>query len=440
MSLELLRSNIKEEKKLIENINFFVEKRDLLRDEKEKNELNTAIEAMKTQARILNNSIPNLLNNISMIKKLPSEVIIKEEKPKNPEIISVSYNASGIDTLVGINKKDKDSYLKTLHISESYLKNLKKKRIVFEKYQNEFKKSNFYVILSNKIFSGLSNRLASKKYFEDLKISLRKANFTILLNSYLSVIFLTTFFAFLLGIFVTLFLTFYSITFPDFSISLNKDIFMSLIKVIWIIPLLPLLTFLILYFYPSAEKKSIEKDIDYELPFVTIQMAAIAGADIEPSNIFKIIALSKEYPKIRQEAKKLLNQINLYGYDLVTALRNVAMASPSKSWADLLNGFSTTIRSGGDLSKYLQKRAETLLFEYRLKREKATRAAETFMDIYISVVIAAPMLLMLLLIMISISGIGISLPLIALALIVVSIVSLINILFLVFLHLSQRKM
>ena len=100
---------------------------------------------------------------------------------------------------------------------------------------------------------------------------------------------------------------------------------------------------------------------------------------------------------------------------------------------------STTIRSGGDLSKYLNKRAESLLFEYRIKREKATKAAETFMDIYISIVIAAPMLMMLLLILMNISGIGLSLSNLAITVLVVSIVALINVIFLVFLHMNQKK-
>jgi len=280
-------------------------------------------------------------------------------------------------------------------------------------------------------------------YFNELKEALTKGNFTILTSSYISMIFLTTLLSVFAGIILTLFFLLIGIStaspfiyLVDFS---EANILLRLLKVIWLIPVIPLITFLTIYFYPSMERDSLERNIDYELPFATIQMSAIAGADIEPSNIFRIITLSKEYPYIRNEAKKLMNQINLYGYDLVTALRNIAIASPSRSWADLINGISTTIRSGGDLARYLNKKSETLLFEYKLKREKATKSAETFMDIYISVVIAAPMLMMLLLIMINISGIGINITIPALTIIVISIVGLINIIFLVFLHLSQRK-
>jgi flagellar protein FlaJ len=250
---------------------------------------------------------------------------------------------------------------------------------------------------------------------------------------------LTTLIFFFVGIIFTILLLFINISFEVPFILLNDDILGKIPKIIWIIPVLPISTFLIMYLYPSAEKSNIKGNIDSELPFVTIQMSAIAGADIEPSNIFKIIAMNKEYPSIKQEAKKIMNQINLYGYDLVTALRNVSIASPSEEWAELLNGFSTTIRSGGDLSKYLTKKAESMLFGYRLKREKETKSAETFMNIYISIVIAAPMLLMLVLVMLNISGLGFQMSVPVMTLVVVSIVSLINIIFLAYLQVNQRR-
>ena len=134
-----------------------------------------------------------------------------------------------------------------------------------------------------------------------------------------------------------------------------------------------------------------------------------------------------------------MNEINVLGHDLITALRHSAFNSPSDKLAELFNGLATTLTSGGNLPLFFDKRAQSLLFEYRIEKEKYTKTAETFMDIYISVVIAAPMLMMLLLIMMSISGIGFSLSVPMITIIVVSSVSLINLIFLVFLHLNQKK-
>ena len=103
----------------------------------------------------------------------------------------------------------------------------------------------------------------------------------------------------------------------------------------------------------------------------------------------------------------------------------------------MFGGLSTTIHSGGGLKEFFEKRGETLLIGYRLEREKYTRIAETFMDIYISVVIAAPMILMLLLILISISQMDFGLTQNQLSILIISIISVINIIFIGFLHIKQ---
>jgi len=199
----------------------------------------------------------------------------------------------------------------------------------------------------------------------------------------------------------------------------------------------PTATFFSVYFYPSTEKNSIAKKIEQELPFAVIHMSAISGSGIEPAEIFKIITVSREYPFIRKELRKILNQINLYGYDLVTALNNVIKTSPSQRLAELFAGLSTTISSGGSLTDFFQKRAETLLVDYRLEREKYTKIAETFMDIYISVVIAAPMILMLLLIMVSISGFQVPFSPGEMTAIIVLVIAVINLIFIGVLQLKQ---
>ena len=122
---------------------------------------------------------------------------------------------------------------------------------------------------------------------------------------------------------------------------------------------------------------------------------------------------------------------------MVSALRNGAENSPSKKLSELYTGLATTINSGGDLPEFFEKRAQSLLFEHSLENEKRTKAAETFMDIYISVVIAAPMILMILLMMMKISGLGISISTSMISLIMVLAVTMINIIFLTFLQLKK---
>jgi flagellar protein FlaJ len=219
-----------------------------------------------------------------------------------------------------------------------------------------------------------------------------------------------------------------------------KESFMAIfLKVFWVIIALPLITFIGVYFYPAAEKNYMENKINQEIPFATIHMSAISQSMIEPSKIFSIIISTGEYPFLQREFTKIINQVNVYGYDLVTALRNVAFYNPSQKLSDLLNGLATTINSGGRLPEFFDKRAQSLLFDYRVEREKYTKTSETFMDIYISLVIAAPMILMLLLIMMRISGLGVPISTSMITLLMIFGVATINALFLIFLQLKQPQ-
>ena len=86
---------------------------------------------------------------------------------------------------------------------------------------------------------------------------------------------------------------------------------------------------------------------------------------------------------------------------------------------------------------FFEKRAETLLLNYRIERENFTKVAETFMDLYISIVIATPMILLLLLVMISVSGIGVGLGVNQMTLLIIFIVAIVNIIFLWILSIRQ---
>ena len=179
------------------------------------------------------------------------------------------------------------------------------------------------------------------------------------------------------------------------------------------------------------------RGIQQELPFAIMHMNAISGSGIEPSEIFKIVGMTKDYPYLRREIRKVLNQIHLYGYDLVTSLERAAAICANARLAELFSGLGTTIHSGGSFPEFFDKRSETLLTEYRIEKEKYTKIAETFMDIYISVVIAAPMILLLFLIILYLGSFQIGLSTTQFSFLIIVITAVINILFLIFIHLRQ---
>jgi len=429
MSLEALKNNIAQEKRIIRDIMLLSDQLEIayFKNSDDKKIIEMTVTSLTSQLRILNKSVAVLLDNVSLTK---------EEEPK--KLINITYLIGGGKEAATIGETHRKEFLTQLNLSSQALKRLKKKYKVEVKETVEYRKPSRFAKTSNQFFGELGNTLANSPNFRHLGDNLKKANMPFLLNTYISMILFTTAITFALSIFLLVFLMFFqfSLVLP-FIEPAKEGLLLRVLKSSWVLIGIPAITFLGIFFYPWTERRSLEKRVNQELPFVVIHMSAIAGSGIEPSQIFKIIALSSEYPYTRQEVKKVINQVNVYGYDLVNALKNSARLTASKKLAELLSGFATSITTGTNLNEFLDKRAETLLFEYRLERERYTKVAETFMDIYISIVISAPMIMMILLVLIKVSGASFGLTIGGLTTLMILVIGLVNVMFLVFLHLKQ---
>jgi len=313
MALENLKQNVEMEKKLVGEIINLSSQLSNLEIGSERDLVVKTLNSHVQKLRILNNSVPSILSAISPFKRLGTEDDKDDDKAKN--LVKLSYtptDRSKERVSVTLEKKERDKFLKEISLSKKTLARLKKTstKIEVKKEISEYKKPNFYAKFSNKLFLGWTTKLSNQGKLKRLNANLRKANMSFLVTTYLSVVMLSTLIAFFVGIlgFVVLLI-------------LTPLELLIILRNLLIIPALPIITFISLYYYPSAEAMGIEGKINHELPFITIHMSAIAGSGIEPTQIFKIIALGEEYKNSKSEFKKIVNQVNVYGYDLITALK-----------------------------------------------------------------------------------------------------------------------
>jgi pilus assembly protein TadC len=416
MSYEEIKENIGQIKEIIREIYVFSnqleviknleDRGDLSINAKEKKLLKDAIFSLERQLRILVHSIPGLINNIKFHQKLIVEGKTKENLPKEEKLVKIKYTP--LDTRkeisLTVSEGERKDFVENISKSNLSIRLLKKKYTVSNQ-QNSFGKPSSYAKFSNRYFKGLSDYFIKRGYFNVLNKDLRKINSPFVLRTYVSMIFFTVLITFFASLFLMILLLFFNLTIvPPFLEPVIDSLTLRFAKIFWIIIFFPLLTGFIFYFYPTNERANLGKRIDNELPFVAIHLSAIATSKLAIMEIFKIILVSGEYQYTNIEFRKFINLVNFQGQDPVTALKNTAKASPSAKLRELLNGLATTITTGGDLHQFLNKHSETLLFDYRLEREKYTRTAETFMDIYISVGIAAPMIFLMLFIMMGSTG------------------------------------
>ena len=172
---------------------------------------------------------------------------------------------------------------------------------------------------------------------------------------------------------------------------LNLDILMAVLILIFLPSLLSIGVFLTGIFYPYQKAMSRRRDININLPFALAHMGSIATSGIPPTAIFKLLAEFKEYGVLAEEMKKIVRNIEVFGLDPITAMREVAKRTPSEKFKQLLSGLASTIEGGGDLKTYLKNAGEQSLFMWRMKRQKYIQQLSTYAEFYTGLLIAAPL-------------------------------------------------
>ncbi|AAR39120.1 NEQ268 [Nanoarchaeum equitans Kin4-M] len=169
----------------------------------------------------------------------------------------------------------------------------------------------------------------------------------------------------------------------------------SILQNTTIIILITIILFLIIFhlillfytIYPSIRIPQRKASIEKNLPYATLYMATIANTGAPPIAIFRFLSRMPDFGEIRQEAKDIVEMVDVLGQDLLRALDKKAKYSPSKQWAELLIGLKTILESGGDLSEYLYRMSDLYSRELRRKVQQFGDLLMMVVEMYLTLVI-----------------------------------------------------
>ncbi|MGP3667243.1 MAG: type II secretion system F family protein [Candidatus Bathyarchaeota archaeon] len=244
-------------------------------------------------------------------------------------------------------------------------------------------------------FAGKNKRLTSM--FQDLRDNLAKSGIRISFRSYVGAMFLLS--TIVGGI---------SFTIPlvVFSILLGFPIFNSLTYSLCLGFLGFLASLLFIYFYPSLIASSRGKKIDSNLPFIANAMAILASAGVTPEKIFYSLSKTEEEFGVGREARTIIRNMELLGLDILHSLKFGVKYSPSKNFANLLQGMIENARAGGDLAGYLRDTANYYIRETRRRLRDFLETLGFIAEAYVTVLVAGPLMLVVMLSIMSFFGGG----------------------------------
>ena len=77
----------------------------------------------------------------------------------------------------------------------------------------------------------------------------------------------------------------------------------------------------------------------------------------------------------------------MFGLELTESIEKVSVKIPSESFKDFLLGLRTIIKTGGDLRRYLEEKADTSIDDYKRRIEEYGKSLSILLEIYITVVV-----------------------------------------------------
>ena len=233
--------------------------------------------------------------------------------------------------------------------------------------------------------------------FEDLGLNLQKAGLKVNFKAYLSLALFATILTSVTSlIFIPCLLAFvFNIPFfPAVLFGVGGGLFAVAFSIIGF------------YFYPIYRADKLKREVEDELPFTTGYMAILASAGVSPEKIFHSISNLSLPLTVSEEAKNIVRDVNLFGLDIISALEKTSKRTPSERFREMLEGFISTIHSGGNLAAYLREKSGQYMNLKRISLHKFSDTLSVLSEFYVSLLITGPLLMVIMLAVMAMLGGG----------------------------------
>jgi flagellar protein FlaJ len=190
------------------------------------------------------------------------------------------------------------------------------------------------------------------KVFPSVKNSLERGRVRIYPETYISMMFFTAVL---------------SVPFSVFSVYLALTLGVMPLLILAFMPLLIIGGFLAVPLNNASDRST---GLERELPFAAAYISVMSSGGIAPYSSFKRLTEVNLMPAMSKEARDIVKDVEVFGTDPLTALEAAAKKNPLDLFRDFLGGYSSTIIIGGDISHFLERKAEDI-FKARALRVKA---------------------------------------------------------------------
>jgi flagellar protein FlaJ len=114
-------------------------------------------------------------------------------------------------------------------------------------------------------------------------------------------------------------------------------------------------------------------EINRELPFAALLFTLLAASGVTIYESWKKLCNIDLLPTSRKEAREIVRQVEVLGYDPLTVMYKRAEKTKSKNYREFLLGYISSVRSGGNVVNYLKSKLRSI---FEVQSATAIRSIE----------------------------------------------------------------
>ncbi len=127
--------------------------------------------------------------------------------------------------------------------------------------------------------------------------------------------------------------------------------------------------------------------LETELPFASMMITLMAASGITPYESFKRMRNVDVLEKFQAEGAEIVRLVEVLGYDPLTAMEKRAEETISRPYAEFLEGYISSVKSGASVINYLMSKLRSIFDEHAAKARNAVERLETLVETYMVMLI-----------------------------------------------------
>jgi len=234
--------------------------------------------------------------------------------------------------------------------------------------------------------------------FEELHLQLRKGGVLIAYKAYIAFMVMVSIITFIVALPTAL------LVLPLFGISFFSAA--NFVFSLSVASCASLLALIIMYVYPRLKSNNRKGPINKNLPYIANFLTLLSSSNVPPSVIFESIANIDTVKEAKYEFSNIIRDVEVFGKDLLNSILENAKLTPDDQLGELLMGYVSTIKTGGNQTEYLRVTSEKISKERMGRLDMMLESLAAMAEIYIMMLVAAPLLFAVLLVTLGMIGSG----------------------------------